>query len=592
MILLSHYQVVRFMQKKGNTLSYLILGIVFFLISACNLPSRQFSESSAVSTRYAEWQQTLTPIHSGTDAQILDHTPVPHWENGQMPLEENNEDALKIYLHPALPKNLIAALNLPKSFEETNEKDADVSFLIGEINREEHRTLSSTWVYALVAPFYTIDDGISSDALASLWHGNRTDEVPFSRILLPTESYAVLEVLFGPPDNTVVETATIRELTDLALSEQPFLSILPFNELEPHWKVLRVDDQSPIDDHFSPESYALSVEVWAEGNIPNFALPNNYDPDKRTVLIMTGVTALTRATAHRMEIHGNPYPGRDIQTWFSAADLVHISNEVPFAENCPYPNPLQPDLIFCSSPDRVELLEHIGANIIELSGNHLLDYGIPAMNLTLEMYAARGWETYAGGWDLNDSRSPALITHKSNRLAFIGCNPAGPPFSWATPSSPGTAPCGDYQWMLDEIRTLRAEGYLPIVTLQYIEDYTPYPSAQMVVDFQRLAEAGAVMVSGSQAHTPKTMVFYEGSFLHYGLGNLFFDQMAVYYSGILMQGTREAFIDRLIFYDGELVSIELFTTMLEDYARPRPMTSTERIMLLSRIFSIGLNAYD
>ncbi|MFN2304723.1 MAG: CapA family protein, partial [Anaerolineales bacterium] len=115
------------------------------------------------------------------------------------------------------------------------------------------------------------------------------------------------------------------------------------------------------------------------------------------------------------------------------------------------------------------------------------------------------------------------------------------------------------------------------------------PSAQMVTDFQRLADAGAVVVNGSQAHTPKLMTFYNNSFLHYGLGNLFFDQMEVYSGNVLLSGTRDEFLDRLVFYDGKLVSIELLTAQLEDYARPRPMTTTEREAFLERIFSLAVD---
>ena len=41
----------------------------------------------------------------------------------------------------------------------------------------------------------------------------------------------------------------------------------------------------------------------------------------------------------------------------------------------------------------------------------------------------------------------------------------------------------------------------------------------------RPADAGAVIVSGSQSHVPLQMEFYKGAFIHYGLGNLFFGQM-------------------------------------------------------------------
>ena len=93
----------------------------------------------------------------------------------------------------------------------------------------------------------------------------------------------------------------------------------------------------------------------------------------------------------------------------------------------------------------------------------------------------------------------------------------------------GSAPC-NLPKLEQQIRDLRAEGYLPIVTFQAVETdtYLP-PVAQGMPDFRRMARAGAVIVSGSQSHVPQTMTFVESDagtgFVHYGLGNLFFDQM-------------------------------------------------------------------
>ena len=82
------------------------------------------------------------------------------------------------------------------------------------------------------------------------------------------------------------------------------------------------------------------------------------------------------------------------------------------------------------------------------------------------------------------------------------------------------------------------------------------------------------------------MELYGPSFLHYGLGNLFFDQM--YYplpDGQMTTDTRNLFIDRHVFYDGRYISTELLTYRLEDYSRPRPMTEAERRLFLEQIFS-------
>jgi poly-gamma-glutamate synthesis protein (capsule biosynthesis protein) len=128
-----------------------------------------------------------------------------------------------------------------------------------------------------------------------------------------------------------------------------------------------------------------------------------------------------------------------------------------------------------------------------------------------------------------------------------------------------------------QLRELRQEGYLPIFTYQWFEYPQAAPPTAQEEDFRAAAEAGAVIVSGSQAHQPMGFEFYEGSFLHYGLGNLFFDQMWL--------PNRQAFIDLHVFYGGRHISVALLTLRMEDYAQPWPIFGEERAALLARIFS-------
>jgi len=49
--------------------------------------------------------------------------------------------------------------------------------------------------------------------------------------------------------------------------------------------------------------------------------------------------------------------------------------------------------------------------------------------------------------------------------------------------------------------------------------------------------------------------------------------------------TRWEIIQRHTFYDGQHLSTELLTAMLEDYAQPRPMTDKERKIFLEELFT-------
>ena len=180
---------------------------------------------------------------------------------------------------------------------------------------------------------------------------------------------------------------------------------------------------------------------------------------------------------------------------------------------------------------------------------------------------------------MQDASQPALLENNGNKLAFVGCDYPGPPHDWATATTPGSLPCNLDQ-MADEIARLRSQGYLPIMTFQYQEYYQPNPTPEEEADFRRMAEAGALIVSGSQAHEPASMEILNGSFIHYGLGNLFFDQM-------FSLPTRQLFIDRHVFYDGKYINTELLTYVDEDFAQPRPMTALERTQFLEKIFKVA-----
>jgi hypothetical protein len=100
----------------------------------------------------------------------------------------------------------------------------------------------------------------------------------------------------------------------------------------------------------------------------------NRDPARLTQLIMTGVTAMSRVTAVRMDQKGYDYPAQVISDVFAAADITHISNEVPFLDDC-VANPAENNLILCSDTDYWAALDALGTDIVGLSGNHVNDFG-------------------------------------------------------------------------------------------------------------------------------------------------------------------------------------------------------------------------
>jgi poly-gamma-glutamate synthesis protein (capsule biosynthesis protein) len=460
--------------------------------------------------------------------------------------------------------------------------------------------LTAQWIYIVVAPFPTIPDGVSWAGFTGYWQrGDASGLVGFDpapRLALTADAADLLIGLIGPSAAglplDLYGADQAGQLVDLAWAARPSISVVPFEQLEPRWKTLAVDGRSPLDESFDPATYPLTVQVGliASGDEGAQAAAllqgsgawpaTNRDPARLVAVVMTGVTALSRATAMQMELQGTDFPARQILPFLADADILHISNEASFAVDCPEPD-WYGEPRFCSQPDYLALLESIGTDIVELTGNHNNDWGISATSYTLDLYDERGLRYYGGGRNLDDASAPRILTAPDGtRLAFVGCNSAGPYTAWATPDSPGAAPCEDWARIRQQIADLKASDQADIVisTVQYQELDSYRPNDQQRADFEALALAGADLVSGSQAHQPQGFAFVDGSFVHFGVGNLFFDQ-------IEYVENRQMFIDRHVFYEGRHISTVLFTGWFEEVGQARSMTPEERTALLQTIFA-------
>lgn len=487
----------------------------------------------------------------------------------------DNSGLYTIGAGPGVPVELVAAAqqlaaDYPQTFTWTGEQEADVilTTAAGEP--------LATWIYSVAAPFATIPDNISLGEVQSGWQSGANG---LGKMIADSEMAAVLAAWWQTSGAAQI---VADDLAAALWNGRPAWTLLPFHRLQPSLKVIAVDGLSPLAADFDPVTYPLTLTVnvsgQAEATQQLLALwegpRSNRDSGRMTRVAMTGVTALVRATAYRMEISGILYPGEEVAPVMQAADIAHVSNEVSFAPDCPYPNPIG-GTTFCSRDAYFELLQWLGVDVIELTGNHLNDYGRENLLRTIDMYANAGMSWFGGGRDLVNAAEAAIFTHNGNRIAFVGCNILGPSYAWAGEGLAGSRPCGPE--VAAQISRLRDEGYLVIATYQYYEDYQYAVSPQQQADFAALAQAGAAAVSGSQGHHVQSFSFEHGAFIHYGLGNLFFDQMD-------MLGTRQTFVDTYIIYENRLLSVELWTGLIENYARPRLMTAAEREQLLQTVF--------
>ena len=301
-------------------------------------------------------------------------------------------------------------------------------------------TLVYTVTFAVASRFDTLEPAIDWQQLRKNWSSG---SVSYTQIAVLSDTLPALRTVLGTAGPLVRGYAATEELIAAAWQDHTTLAVLPFDQLEPRLSVFAVDGQNPIENsaHFTATEYPLIADVYAqiaEGDAVALALARkalgvlpagNRLPEHLTIVAMSGVTAMCRQTAAQMDRLGSAWPAEVVGPELAAADITHISNEVPFVPGCEA-NTSADNLTFCSKPEYMEALTASGVDIIGLTGNHQNDYGRENALKSLDIYEKAGLPVYGGGRNKQAAFAPLIIEHNGNRLAFLGATAMAP-------SSPG-----------------------------------------------------------------------------------------------------------------------------------------------------------
>jgi poly-gamma-glutamate synthesis protein (capsule biosynthesis protein) len=253
-----------------------------------------------------------------------------------------------------------------------------------------------------------------------------------------------------------------------------------------------------------------------------------------------------------------------IKPLIGSPDWLHLSNEVSMQANCDYS---AMKMKFATRPEHFEIFNLLGADIIELTGNHNLDVGQDAYVKTYNWLASQGMKTFGGGLSAREASAPLVLELKDGkRVAWIGFNEFCPCGECADVSM------GANRYKEEQARQitdeLRKQVDYIIACVQFGESDSYIPTASQRKISKTLIDAGADVVIGSQAHQPQTFEYYNGKLIFYGIGNFMFDQ-------IHRVGVRQAYFLECYFYKGSIVQfIPRFTYMGED-RRPAPASNAQ-----------------
>lgn len=188
------------------------------------------------------------------------------------------------------------------------------------------------------------------------------------------------------------------------------------------------------------------------------------------------------------------------------------------------------------APANLPCLSAARPDVCVLANNHVMDFGVPGLEETLDALSGAGLRTAGAGRDLEEARRPAVVPLTGpgparRVLTFATGTPSsGVPGSWAaTESRPGV----DFLPVLSEssaaelscrVRELRRPGDVVVVSVHWGSNwgYT-VPPEQTRFAHALIDGGGADVVFGHSSHHPRPVEIYRGKLVLYGCGDFIDD---------------------------------------------------------------------
>jgi poly-gamma-glutamate synthesis protein (capsule biosynthesis protein) len=189
-----------------------------------------------------------------------------------------------------------------------------------------------------------------------------------------------------------------------------------------------------------------------------------------------------------------------------------------------------------SSPETVEALKYAGFNLITLSNNHIMDYGVDGLKDTLSSLSDAGIDYLGVGENLKQASGILYKKVKGKALAFINVSES----EWSTLSVnlPGANPLNPVLNYYSIKEAKEKADYVFLIVHGGHERYS-LPSLRMKQTYRFFIDVGADAIIGHHTHFISGYEYYKDKPIFYSLGNFIFENSensdARWYNGIAVK---------------------------------------------------------
>lgn len=210
--------------------------------------------------------------------------------------------------------------------------------------------------------------------------------------------------------------------------------------------------------------------------------------------------------------------GAELRKILADADYRIFNLETPLADRESPIAKCGPNLIAPTST--IQGYKAIGADVLTLANNHILDHGVQALDSTRRLLKENGIAFFGVGDAPQEAAEPYVIEFAGKKIGLYAC--AEHEFSIVTEKTPGANPFDPLE-SLDHVAALKARCDFVVVLYHGGKEHYRYPSPNLRKVCRKLVEKGANLIVCQHSHCVGCEEKYRGGTIVYGQGNFLFD---------------------------------------------------------------------
>lgn len=305
------------------------------------------------------------------------------------------------------------------------------------------------------------------------------------------------------------------------------------------WQIL--DDDMNVEDWYEITGESIHV-LWTryceETGFQNYRTQNVFwmdcESNEETIIRLTGDFNFAEDW-YTMEAFEQKENGlvdcidANLMSVLQGADILFMNNEFVYSDaKVPLAGKAY---TFRAEPDRITLLQELGADIVSLGNNHTYDFSEEGLLDTMEVLEEANIAYVGAGANIDDASKIVYMIANGRKIAFVAATEIERSTQYtkeATKTTAGVLKTRNPQRFVNVIKEAAGNSDYVIAVPHWGTEGVLYADASQKRQAKLYAEAGADVIIGGHPHRLQGVEYYEDTPVAYSLGNFWFSNGTLY----------------------------------------------------------------